>query len=64
MRTWPSLLVVAAISPAMCATRGLPLGDAQRGQASFRSLECTVCHSVNGVGGAGIEASTPANWPA
>src|SRR5271157_3500989 len=51
MQTWPCLLVAAAVSPAMCASRSLPLGDAQRGQALFQGLNCTVCHSVNGVGG-------------
>jgi mono/diheme cytochrome c family protein len=51
MRTSPLLLVAAAIAPAMCATRSLLLGDAERGQAMFRSLNCIVCHSVNGVGG-------------
>ena len=51
MRIWPSLLVIAAISPAPCATRSLLLGDAQRGTALFQSLNCVACHSVNGVGG-------------
>jgi cytochrome c len=37
--------------PAACATRSLLLGDAERGTALFRSLNCIVCHSVNGVGG-------------
>jgi cytochrome c2 len=52
MQIWPWLLLaVAAVSPAMGATRSLLLGDAERGQALFRSLNCIACHSVNGVGG-------------
>ena len=51
MQTWPWLLVVAAIGPANCATRSLLLGDAERGKALFQDLKCTVCHSMNGVGG-------------
>jgi cytochrome c2 len=51
MRTWPWLLVVAGTSPALCATRSLLLGDAERGKAWFQDLKCTICHSVNGVGG-------------
>ena len=51
MRIGRLLLVVAAITPAMCATRSLLLGDRERGGALFQSLNCVVCHSVNGVGG-------------
>jgi cytochrome c2 len=51
MRFWPSLLMIATASPAPCATRSLPLGNAERGQELFRSLNCTACHSVNGAGG-------------
>jgi cytochrome c2 len=51
MQTWRSLLIIAAVSPAMCATRSLLLGDAERGKAWFQDLKCTICHSVNGVGG-------------
>lgn len=43
-----SLLLVAAV---FSATRSLPVGDAQRGRALFRSCQCLVCHSVNGEGG-------------
>ena len=35
----------------MSATRSLLLGNAERGQALFRDLKCTLCHSVNGAGG-------------
>src|ERR1035438_2490901 len=45
------LLLVAAVIPAPCATRSLLLGDAERGAALFKSLNCIVCHSVGGVGG-------------
>ena len=45
------MLLVAAITPAPCATRSLLLGDAERGAALFKSLNCIVCHSVAGVGG-------------
>jgi len=51
MPTSPWFLVIAAITPAACATRSLVLGDAERGTALFRSLNCVVCHSVSGVGG-------------
>ena len=51
MRTSTLLLFIAALNPATCATRSLPLGDAERGQALFQSLGCIVCHSLNGVGG-------------
>jgi len=51
MRTYPLFLVIAAATPALCATRSLLLGDAERGAALFQSLNCIVCHSVNGVGG-------------
>ena len=51
MRTSRWLIVIAAISPATCATRSLLLGDAEHGKALFASLNCIVCHSVNGVGG-------------
>ena len=51
MRTSTLLLFIAALNSATCATRSLPLGDAERGKALFQSLNCIVCHSVNGVGG-------------
>jgi cytochrome c len=51
MRTGRLLLVIAAITPATWATRSLLLGDQERGGALFQSLNCVVCHSVNGVGG-------------
>ena len=51
MRTSRLLIVIAALTPATCATRSLLLGDAERGQALFQSLDCIVCHSVAGVGG-------------
>ena len=51
MRTSGFLLVIAAITPATCATRSLLLGDVERGKALFQGLNCIVCHSVNGVGG-------------
>jgi mono/diheme cytochrome c family protein len=34
-----------------CATRSLPLGDADRGREIFRARRCVACHSVNGEGG-------------
>ena len=58
MRTSRLLILIAAIAPATCATRSLLLGDAERGRALFRSLNCIVCHSVSGVGG----KSAPALW--
>jgi cytochrome c len=51
MRFSQLLIAIAAIHPAMCATRSLVLGDAERGKALFQSLNCIVCHSVSGVGG-------------
>ncbi len=51
MRTSHLLIVIAAITPAACATRSLLLGDAERGKALLQSLNCIVCHSVSGVGG-------------
>lgn len=35
----------------MGATANLLLGDPERGRALFQSLNCIVCHSVNGTGG-------------
>ncbi|MGD0578580.1 MAG: c-type cytochrome [Bryobacteraceae bacterium] len=51
MRSARLLIVIAALTPATCATRSLLLGDAERGKALFQSLNCIVCHRVNGVGG-------------
>ncbi len=51
MRTSRLLIAIAAIHPAMCATRSLVLGDAERGRALFQDLNCIICHSVSGVGG-------------
>jgi len=51
VRTSRLLLVIAAITPATCATRSLLRGDAERGKALFQDLNCIVCHSVNRVGG-------------
>jgi mono/diheme cytochrome c family protein len=58
MRISPLLLLFAAGYPGTCATRSLLLGDAERGSALFRSLNCIVCHSVNGAGG----KSAPGLW--
>jgi cytochrome c2 len=51
MQTSHWFLVIAAITPATCATRSLLLGDAERGKALFQGLNCIVCHRVSGVGG-------------
>jgi mono/diheme cytochrome c family protein len=58
MRTLHLLVVIAAIAPATCATNSLLLGDAERGSALLRTLNCIVCHSVNGAGG----KSAPDLW--
>ncbi len=57
-RTSRLLAVIAAITPAMCASNSLLLGDAERGKALLQSLNCIVCHSVNGAGG----KSAPDLW--
>ena len=58
MRISRLLLVFAACCSGTCATWSLLLGDAERGKALFQSLNCIVCHSVNGVGG----KSAPNLW--
>jgi mono/diheme cytochrome c family protein len=44
------LIVVATVYPGICATRSLLPGDADRGKDVFRTQNCVVCHSINGVG--------------
>ncbi len=43
------VLIGAALAVAAYGT--VPLGDASRGEALFRSQNCVTCHSVNGEGG-------------
>jgi cytochrome c2 len=45
------LLMAAAGSNAICATRSLLPGDADRGKDVFRTESCEMCHSINGEGG-------------
>ena len=45
------LFVIAAGSTGICATRSLVSGDADRGKDLFRTLNCSVCHSIDGEGG-------------
>ena len=53
MRGLPAilLLMLLVVAVGVCGTRSLPLGDARRGRALFRSLDCLACHSIRGEGG-------------
>ncbi|MGO9097367.1 MAG: c-type cytochrome [Bryobacteraceae bacterium] len=42
---------LAVAGPGFCATRSLPIGDAERGGEVFRAWRCAVCHSIHGEGG-------------
>ena len=45
------LFGIATGCAGICATRSLLPGDADRGKDLFRTENCSVCHSINGVGG-------------
>src|SRR5271157_4914301 len=45
------LFAITAGHTGLCATRYLPLGDADRGRELFRARSCVACHSVAGEGG-------------
>jgi mono/diheme cytochrome c family protein len=44
------LFAIATGYSGICATRSLLPGDADHGRDLFRTQDCVVCHSVNGVG--------------
>ena len=45
------LFLIATGYNGICATRSLLSGDADRGKEVFRTLNCSVCHSINREGG-------------